>query len=184
MLVATERLPLLDKDTCPKDSCKTLDEIERTIGKLPNVVKAMSNSPATLKSFWALLSLKDYTLSPRLREAIGIAVSQENGCGYCLTAHTAMGKAAGLSAEETEKVRCDNLSDPKDRAAIDLAREIVKTKGSVSDKSIDEARKAGLSDRELAEVLTVTVFTLYGNYFNRFAHTPIDFPQVSNMPAE
>ena len=33
------------------------------------------------------------------REEVALAVAQANGCGYCLSAHSALAKGAGVAAE-------------------------------------------------------------------------------------
>jgi AhpD family alkylhydroperoxidase len=38
-------------------------------------------------------------LSPKLREQIALAVGEANGCQYCVSAHTAIGKRLGTEID-------------------------------------------------------------------------------------
>jgi len=45
------------------------------------------------------------------REQINLAVSERTRCNYCLAAHTAIGKMAGLDDEDLRKARDAGLGD-------------------------------------------------------------------------
>lgn len=45
------------------------------------------------------------TLSLKEKEAINLAVSQVNGCNYCLRGHTVMARQAGFSDEQIIGIR-------------------------------------------------------------------------------
>ena len=70
--------------------------IKQKIGMVPNLFAAMGNSPQLLKGFLAFEdTLKKGVFSAKENEAIALAVSQSNGCNYCLAAHSTMGKMFG-----------------------------------------------------------------------------------------
>jgi alkylhydroperoxidase family enzyme len=89
-----------------------------------------------------------------------------------------LGKRAGLSEDEALDARRAESKDRKTAAALRLAVEIVETKGFVSDQVLANARSAGLSDGEIAEVIAAVALNIYTNYFNHVAGTAIDFPAV------
>ena len=75
--------------------------IKSKLGKVPNAYDAIgSNSPVALEALLGFdAKLADTSLSKQEIEVIKLAVSEVNGCDYCLAAHTLAGRAAGLSAE-------------------------------------------------------------------------------------
>ena len=72
-------------------------------------------------------------------------------------------------------------TDPKSTAAVVLARKLVQARGDLSDADIANARKAGLNDGELAEVVAVSSINLFTNYFNHLNGTEVDFPPAPKM---
>ena len=176
------RFALLDKQEAPQGSKGLLEAVESSMGKAPNILKGMANSPSVLGGYLDLAKqLKSSSLSPRIREAIALAVAQENSCDYCLAVHTALGGKAGLSAEEILSSRRAHLADPKEQAALRVAVAIVRGRGHVDDEVIASARKAGLSDGEIVDLLLAVVINLFTNYFNHLAGTPIDFPAAPKL---
>ncbi len=176
------RFALLGKEEAPEGSKGHLETAKSAIGRVPNILKAMANSPSVIGAYLGLSGqLKSSSLSPRIREAIALVVAQQNSCDYCLAAHTALGGKAGLSDEEIISSRQAVAADPKEQAALHVAVEIVRGRGHVSDEVIDSGRRSGLSDGEIVEILLVVVTNLFTNYFNHFARTPIDFPPAPEL---
>lgn len=67
--------------------------IKSKVGMLPNLYAAMGNSDKLLGGFLAFQeTLKSGEFSGKEYETIALATSQVNGCAYCLSAHTALGK--------------------------------------------------------------------------------------------
>jgi AhpD family alkylhydroperoxidase len=67
---------------------------------VPNMTRAMANSPAVLDGYLQLSgALTKGKLPAKTREEIALAVSQANSCDYCLAAHSTIGKMVGLSPD-------------------------------------------------------------------------------------
>lgn len=179
------RLSLLEKQAAPADSVPHLEKIEKGMGKIPNIFKAMAHSPTALAAYLDLSGgLKKSTLSERTRESVALAIAELTGCHYCLSAHTVIGRMIGLGDDEMMVARTGRPADAKERAAVDLAREIINTHGNVSDATIQAARAAGLTDREQLDLLVAVTLNMFTNYVNHFAQTPIDFPKAPDLPEE
>ena len=72
--------------------------------KLLNIFRSMANSPAVLDSYLKFSgAMNSAKLDAKAREAIALAVSQANRCEYCLSAHTVLGKGAGLDESSIKK---------------------------------------------------------------------------------
>src|SRR5262249_40939158 len=89
-----------------------LDAVKTKLGLVPNMVRAMATSPATLEGYLGLGgALNKGTIPARTREQIALAVAEVNGCDYCLAAHSAVGKMAGLTAEQVRDGRLGHAVD-------------------------------------------------------------------------
>ena len=159
-----------------------LDAVQKKMGRVPNIFRAMAASPAALGAYLAFSEgLAKASLGVALREQISLAVSQSGNCDYCIAAHTALGRAAGLTDEQMLAARRGGGTDPRATAALALARKIVQTRGDVTDADVAHARKAGLDDAALVEVLAVTVQNLFTGYFNHMNGTESDFPPAPKL---
>ena len=118
-------------------------------------------------------TLKTGALNPKDREIISLAIGQFNACGYCVSAHTLMGKGAGLTPDEIAAARQGSGS-----AVARLAVQVAKTRGNVSDAELAAARAAGLTDGQILEVVAGVALNVLTNYVNNLAGTVIDFPKV------
>ena len=120
-------------------------------------------------------------LSAKVRELIALTVGEANQCQYCLSAHTALGKMAGLGDEEIADGRRGASTDRKTEAVLRFARKIVTERGFVKDDDLATVRAAGVSDAEIAEIVANTALNIFTNYFNHVAETEIDFPAAEKL---
>lgn len=158
---------------------RLLDGVQSKLGLTPNMMRAMANSPAALEAYLNFAgALAGGLLNARVREQISLAVGEANLCAYCLSAHTAIGGQLGLNSDAITQARNASATDAKTDAILKLARSIVVRRGEVTEHEFQSARKAGLSDGELAEVIANVAVNIFTNYFNNIAQTEIDFPKV------
>lgn len=163
------------------DPSGLLDQTRRQLGRLPNLYAALANGPAALAGY---LALRDHlgrgVLPARLREQLALLAAQENHCTYCVSAHTLRGRKLGLSDEELIRTReAADDTDPHADAVLRLAREVMRTGGRVEDTALAAARRAGVTDAELAEIVAHIALNTLSNYFNHLAQPDLDFPEVS-----
>lgn len=171
------RIAPVDPERAEGKAKALLEAVKKQNGGVPNLLRALAAAPAALEAYLGFSSaLARGSLRARTREAIALAVSEANRCEYCLAAHTALGKGAGLSEAEMAAARRGDLADAKERGAVALARRIVETEGWASDEDLAAARSAGLSEGEVAEVVANAALTIFTNYFNHVAGTELDFP--------
>ncbi|HWB07998.1 MAG TPA: carboxymuconolactone decarboxylase family protein [Pirellulales bacterium] len=154
--------------------------VKAKMGVVPNMMKTMAHSPAVLEGYLAFSgALAKGVLPAVVREQLALVVSQANGCEYCVSAHTLFAGRAGLSPEQISWAREGVSNDPKTQAVLSLALSIMEARGEVSDEQLEDAREAGLSDAEIAEVVGHVALSTLTNYFNNLAHTEVDFPRVA-----
>jgi uncharacterized peroxidase-related enzyme len=157
----------------------TLSQVEKSMGMIPNLFATLGNAPVALDGFLSLSkTLSRGRLTARQREIIALAVSQENECRYCLSAHMASSKRVGLDDASALKARRGDGEEGFERALALFAKEVVRQRGHVSDKELERARKARIDDGLVMEIIANVTLNTFTNYANEVADTEIDFPVV------
>lgn len=161
-----------------------LEAVQKKLGMVPNLFKTLAHAPAALQFYLAgSEALAGSTLATALREQIALATAGANACDYCASAHTLMGKGAGLAAGELSDNLRGRSGNARTQVALDLVRAIVHERGQVSDAQLQSARDAGFTDTEIVEIVALVSLNLFTNYFNHVASTTIDFPAVRTRDA-
>jgi uncharacterized peroxidase-related enzyme len=180
------RLPIpASIETSPAAARPLLQAVEKQLGAVPNLFRLVGTSPAALEGFLGLSgALAKGQLDAATRGRIALAVAQNNGCDYCLSAHTYLGKnLVKLSEAEMAANRDGGSTDPKAAAAVRFATEIVRTRGHVADADLKAVKDAGYSDAQIIEIVMHVALNTLTNYVNVVARTEIDFPVVTAKAA-
>ncbi len=170
------RIPVHTVESAPEGSRDALKALQEKFGKVLNIHGLMAHSPAVLATYAAIQgALAEHSsFDLATREAIALAVGNEDRCDYCQAAHTAGGKAAGLSEELTVAIRRDAVDDPRLAALMTLARQQAANLGHVDDTAWQAALDAGWTDEQLTESSAVVALNLFTNYFNHLVGTELD----------
>lgn len=155
-----------------------LDAVKSKLGMTPNLMKTMAHSPAVLEAYLNFSGTLGTTLNGKLREQISVLTAEENGCGYCASAHTALGKMAGLDEAAILAARAGNSTDAKTDAALKFAQQLIVNRGKISDDNLQTVKAAGYSDGEISEIVANVALNIFTNYFNETAQTTVDFPAI------
>lgn len=159
-----------------------LDQVQRSLGLVPNMMKTMARSPSVLSGYLELNRALSGALEPRLREQIALAVAGANGCDYCASAHSALGAHAGLTTEEVKDSLLGASKDPRTQAALRFARRVLERKGDVEDSDLAAVQAAGFDTSATLEIVGHVALNVFTNYLNNVADTAIDFPVVQARP--
>ncbi len=155
----------------------TLKAVQLKLGVLPNMFSTLAHAPAVLTSYLQLSeTLGQGRLNARQREMIAIAVAQQNQCEYCLSAHAALGKGAGLTDGDIERAREGAAIEVLDAAVLRLALAVTASRGGITDNDLAASRQDGLDDGLIMEVVGQVALNVLTNYVNRVAGTVVDFP--------
>ncbi len=173
------RLNPVEPATATGEAKELLDAVQAALGVTPNMTRTMARNPAVLKGWMELNGALGKTLTRALNEQIALAVAEDNGCGYCLSAHTAIGGMIGVTESELARSREGRSSDPKVAAALQFAQTVNAKRGNVSDDDIAQVRAAGYDDADIAAIVAHVALNVFTNYFNLVAETVIDFPEVA-----
>jgi uncharacterized peroxidase-related enzyme len=142
------------------------------LGFVPNVLLAYAFDNAKLEAFVAMsneLMLGESGLSKLEREMIAVAVSSQNRCYYCLTAHgAAVRQYSGnplLGEHMVMNYRVARLSK-RHRAMLDFAVKLSSQPWGVEEGDRERLRRADFTDRDIWDISAVAGFF---NMSNRVA---------------
>jgi uncharacterized peroxidase-related enzyme len=143
------RIAIPKREDAPAESKPILDKVDKMLGFVPNLHRLMSLSPNALSGWATLMGSLAKTLDVKTRDGIALAVSEADGCDYCLAAHSFIaGNVAKIPADEIELNREGRSSDPKRQAAVAFAKALIETRGKVSDAQFAAVREAGWNRRQ------------------------------------
>src|SRR5690606_13206735 len=150
------RIQPVDPNTADPAAAGLLDSVRRSMGAVPNLIATMAHPPPVARAYLGFaqaLASCVRSLPFRLREQIGLAVGAPNACAYCVAAHTALGRRAGLTDEEAKEARRASSRDRKEHAALAFARKVVQDRGVVTDDDVERLRRAGYTDGQVGEIV-------------------------------
>ena len=169
----------------PASSQPMLQAVKKQLGIVPNLFRLVAGSPAALEAYLGMSgALGKGALPAQTRERVALAVAEINGCDYCLSAHTYLGKnLAKLDDAEIAANRNGTSNDAKADAAVRFAAKVVRTRGHVAEEDVRAVKVAGYSDAQVIEIVMHVALNTWTNYINEVAKTEIDFPVVSAAKA-
>lgn len=174
------RIKTLDSHELDAATITTLTAVGRKLGMVPNLFTTLAHAPSALNSYLAYSdNLGKGALTAKQREIVALAVAQYNQCQYCLSAHSLMGKGAGLSEQDIASARCGTARDTLDNGIAAFAREVTEARGIISDDAFNVYLGQGLTHSLMVEIVANVALNLLTNYINHLADTEIDFPVVA-----
>ncbi|WP_312253161.1 carboxymuconolactone decarboxylase family protein [Stenotrophomonas sp.] len=171
------RIALVTPETATPAQQPLLEQTKAKFGKLPIIMTALANSPATMNSYLALFqNLTDGRFSKQLARKIGLAIGEENGCEYCISLLAAIAKLQKLTEEDIELARHGKSTDPKEQALLDFVLLLVRHKGDVTDEELQAVRAGGWGDEDIVEVFGHLALNFITNYLWKVGRNDVDFP--------
>ncbi|MFE3794494.1 carboxymuconolactone decarboxylase family protein [Nocardia tengchongensis] len=172
-------VPLVQRDSATGTVRDQLDQIHAAFGTVPAMFRAVANSPATLTAMWSAFgAYGGGALGPALSEQLAVAVANRNACEYCLAAHTALGRKAGVSGAALAAAQTGRSEDPRVAALLGFALRLVEERGQVTAEDVRVVREQGWTDEQIVETIGQVALNLFTNYVNIALGVPVDFPAV------
>lgn len=157
------------------------DNLDKGLGFVPNLYAVMAYSEHGLAKYLQLQGAPSL-LSKKEKEAVNLVVSQVNGCRYCQSAHTVLGKMNGFTDEQVMGIRGGSVShDAKLDALVRVAKAITETKGRPDTNTLDAFFNAGYTNGHLVEVVIAIADKVVMNYLHNIMQVPIDFPVAPEL---
>lgn len=159
------------------------DNLKKSIGKVPNLLATLAHSENALGSYLAFQNAKS-SITGKAREVVNLAVSQVNGCEYCLAAHTAIGKMHGFSDAQILEIRGGKASfDNKLDSLARLVSNITAQRGHADPALVDTFFDAGWSKENLVDTIVAIGEKTVINYLHSTTRVPVDFPAAPKLVA-
>ncbi|MGE0113594.1 MAG: carboxymuconolactone decarboxylase family protein [Steroidobacteraceae bacterium] len=165
-------------ESAPETARPILQKAKETLGFVPSLYAGLANSPAALQAYLALSDFFDKTsFSPIERQVVLLVVSAENGCEYCVAAHSFIAKKmAGVPDAVVSALRERRAPEDSKLAALaSYTRVMVSERGWVADHPALQAfLSAGYSQQQALEVVVGVAQKTLSNYANHLLKTPLD----------
>jgi alkylhydroperoxidase family enzyme len=167
---------LHDETTAPDDSKPLLAKSKAAYGMIPGLHAVMAEAPGLLEAYQTVHDL--FANSSFDKDEITVVwqtVNVENGCHYCVPAHTGIAKSMGVDDAITNALRDQTpLPNARLEALRDFTLKLVRDRGQVDDASVQAFLDAGFTKRNILEVILGYSQKIMSNYTNHLAHTPVD----------
>lgn len=178
MVYKLRELSILDIETAAGKAKALLEGAKQKLGFVPNMYGAMANEPALFEAYSSGYDAfrAECGFTPAEQEVVFLAISRENGCSYCMAAHSFVADVMSkVPAVVTDAIRDGRpINDAKLEALADFTTKMVRTRGRPSDADVAAFQAAGYSEKNmLGIILAISVKTL-SNYTNHVFHTPVD----------
>lgn len=155
-----------------------LREARDTLGFIPNMYAVMANSPGLLDTYIhgyeRFRSLSGF--APAEQEVVFLTISRENGCTYCVAAHSFIAdRMSGLATEATDAIRDGRpIPDATLEALRVFTRSLLVSRGMPDRTQVEAFLDAGYSERHILEIVLAIAVKTLSNYSNHLFHTPVD----------
>jgi len=171
-------LPLVTVANAQAEAKVLLETAQKKMGFIPNMYKAMANSPGLLNTYlqgYAAFREKS-GFSPAEQEVIFLTISHSNGCEYCMAAHSFLAEAAsGVPIDVTDAIRNAKQIPEIKLRALSVFTEVMVTKHGLPSKAdVELFLKAGYQEKDILEIIHAIAVKTISNYTNHIFHTDLD----------
>ncbi|MDX2304957.1 MAG: carboxymuconolactone decarboxylase family protein [Microscillaceae bacterium] len=157
------------------------DNLQKGLGFVPNLYATFAYSDTALGDYLTLQNRKS-SLKAKEREVINLVVSEVNGCRYCQSAHTALGKMNGFSDDQILEIRSGKTSfDAKLDALAKFVQDITINRGKPNAEVVENLFAAGYNKANLVDILIVIGDKIVSNFLHGTTNIPIDFPLAPEL---
>ena len=171
-------LPLKSINDAEPAAKVILENTKKKLGFVPNMYNAMANSPGLLNTYIQGYSAfrEKSGFSSIEQEVIFLAISQANGCEYCMAAHSFLAEAAsGVPSDVTAAIRDDKPIPEMQLSALSVFTHVmVATRGLPGQTDVDAFLSAGYTEKDILEVIHAIAIKTISNYTNHIFHTEVD----------
>lgn len=171
-------LPPQTIESAEPEATAVLEKAQAQVGFIPNMYARMVNSPGLLETYLSGYAAfrNDSGFTPPEQEVVFLAISHENGCEYCVSAHSMLADVKSkLDPAVTDAIRANApIPDPKLAALAGFATAMVRSRGLPSRDDVAAFLAAGFEERHILEIILAIGVKTLSNYANHLFHTPLD----------
>ncbi|TAN59301.1 MAG: carboxymuconolactone decarboxylase family protein [Rhodospirillales bacterium] len=163
-------------NTAPEGARERLAKAQEKMGFVPNLWAIQAESPEMLEAYQTLAGIFDRTgFSIAERQVVMMTVNAENGCTFCVAAHSAIAKMQGIAPEIVLALRDGTpIQDAKLEALRVFTRLMVQRRGWLEGAEVEAFKSAGYTNRDVLNVVLGVGYKILSNYTNHLADTPLN----------
>ena len=171
-------LPALTAETASPTASALLKGTQANYGFVPNMFTHMAQSPGLLSTYFhgfeQFRANSGFTAVEQ--EVVFLTISIENGCEYCVSAHSLVADAMSKVPTEVTNALRDGkpVADAKLAVLANFTRTMVATRGLPSQADVTQFLAAGYAEAQVLELILAIAVKTISNYANHLAHTPLD----------
>ncbi len=164
------------KDQVSINNQNLFQNLEKGLGFVPNLYAYFAKNETALGDYLTLQNRKS-TLRGKERELINLVTSEVNGCRYCQSAHTVLGKMHGFTEEQILEIRKGTASfDNKLNVLAKFTKAVVENRGKINEDIKEEFFSAGFNESNMIDVVIIIGDKIISNYLHNLTEFAIDFP--------
>ncbi|MFC3941432.1 carboxymuconolactone decarboxylase family protein [Pseudomonas gingeri NCPPB 3146 = LMG 5327] len=171
------RVTLHTLQSAPEAARPFLENAQKNSGFIPNLLGVLANAPAALETYVTVSGLNGKAeLSLAEREVVQLIAATTHGCDFCVAGHTAVAvNKARLPDEVVSALRGQSeLPEEKLEVLASFTREVIASRGNVSDETFSAFTAAGYTEGNALEVILGVSLATLCNFANVFARTPLN----------
>lgn len=172
------RLPLLTPEQAAPPAAEALRASQKAMGMVPNMYAAMANVPGVLLTYQSGYAhfRAESGFTPVEQEVVFLTISRENGCEYCVSAHSFVAdKMSGVPTEVTDAIReRRKIADTKLEALSAFTSVMFRSRGLPSKAEAEAFLNAGYGEKHMLGIILAVAVKTLSNYSNHLFHTPVD----------
>ena len=167
---------LHNETTAPAESKALLADSKKAFGRIPGLHAVMAEAPGLLEAYKKVHELfVNSSFDKDELTVIWQTVNVEHACHYCVPAHTGIAKNMGVSDAITDALRNETaLPNARLEALRTFTLHVVRDRGNVDERAVQDFLDAGFSKRQILEVILGVSQKVMSNYTNHLAQTPVD----------
>lgn len=174
----TLHLPPQDIENSSPRAKEVLEKALQQVGFIPNMYAYMVNAPGLLDTY--LFGYNRFRtesgLTPVEQEVVFLTISRENGCHYCVAAHSVIAdKFSNVPPEVTDAIRNGTeISDTRLNALSRITKVMLNTRGRPCKSEVAAFIAAGYKETDVLSILLAISVKTISNYANHLFETPLD----------
>ncbi|WP_019896113.1 carboxymuconolactone decarboxylase family protein [Hydrogenovibrio halophilus] len=163
-------------ETGNQEAVAVLNQSKQVFGMVPNLLRYMAIEPRLADAYLHVTQIfAASSLSEKEQNLVLLTASAVQQCRYCLAAYTMLGKQAGLTDAQIDRIKQGQpLDDPKLEALRGLTVNLIDTRGQADSAVLVAVEQAGYGPEQVLAVVLGISLKVMSNYTNHLAGTPID----------
>lgn len=171
-------LPPVPSGTTAAPVGPIFESTRKAMHMVPNMYTYMAHAPALLQTYMDGYQRfrAESGFTPAEQEVVFLAISRENGCEYCMAAHSTVADLMSkVPRDVTDAIRDDRtVPDARLGALAAFTRHMVETRGRPSEAMARTFLATGYTDTQVLYIILAVGVKTISNYSNHICETPID----------